>query len=338
MASGPFIGVLNILTYSLQFISILLGFDKMGKIRIKTLLFFVVPIGLILLSVSPALSDQIIINSDDQFDFARSVMNGGDYTRAIVELERFIHFFPGDPRVPKARLFIGICYLKDHRYEAARKIFYQFIKSEQDSPLSVKAVFLIGESYYQQGISKEADYYFVQVIEKYPDVDLKNAALYRLGWTRMQENKWRDASEVFEKVEKDSLFYESSRELAEQSLKGEELPEKNPAYAGTLAIVPGLGHVYISRYRDAIISFLVNGLFIWAAVQAFQSDQDVLGGILTFIELGFYSGNIYSAVNAAHKHNRKVRNDFRGSLKDRLDLNLFTARKGQIGLTLTFQF
>ena len=310
----------------------------MEKIRIRTLLFFAAAIGLILLNVSPVLSDQIIINSDDQFDFARSVMNGGDYTRAIVEFERFTHFFPGDPRGPKARLFIGICYLKDRRYEAAREVFYQFIKSEQDSPLSAKAVFLIGESYYQQGISKEAEYYFVQVIEKYPDVDLKNAALYRLGWTRMQENKWGDASEVFEKIEKDSLFYESSRELAEQSLKGEELPEKSPAYAGTLAIIPGLGHVYVSRYRDAIISFLVNGLFIWAAVEAFQSDQDVLGGILTFIELGFYSGNIYSAVNAAHKHNRKVQNDFRGNLKDRLDLNLFIAGKGQIGLTLTFQF
>ena len=304
----------------------------------KTLFFFVAVIGLILLDVSPVLSDQIIINRDDQFDFSRSVMNGGDYTRAIVEFERFIHFFPGDPRVPKARLLIGICYLKARRYEAARKVFYPFIQSEQDSPLSAKAVFLMGESYYQQGISKEAEYYFVQVIEKYRDVDLKNAALYRLGWTRMRKNKWREASEVFEKVEKDSLFYESSRELAEQSLKGDGLPEKNPTYAGTLAIVPGLGHVYVSRYRDATVSFLVNGLFIWAAVQAFHSDQDVLGGILTFIELGFYSGNIYSAVNAAHKHNRKVQNDFRESLKDRLDLNLFTARKGQIGLTLTFQF
>ena len=66
--------------------------------------------------------------------------------------------------------------------------------------------------------------------------------------------------------------------------------------------------------------------------------MDVLGGILTFIELGFYSGNIYSAVNAAHKYNRKLQNDFRENLKDRLDLNLFTAGKGQMGLTLTFQF
>ena len=64
-------------------------------------------IGLILLSVSPVLSGQII-NGDDQFDFARSVMNGGDYTRAIVELERFANFFPGAPRVPRACLFIAI--------------------------------------------------------------------------------------------------------------------------------------------------------------------------------------------------------------------------------------
>ena len=310
----------------------------MGKIKIKTLLLFSAVIGLFLLCASPVLSDQIIINSDDQFDFARSVMNDGDYARAIVEFERFIHFFPGDTRVPSARLFIGMCYLNDRRYEEAREIFYPFITSEPDFPLSAKAVFLMGESYYQQGISKEAEYYFAQVIEKHSDSDLKNAALYRLGWTRMRQNKWSEASAVFKTVEKDSLFYESSRELAAQSLNGEELPEKNPAYAGTLAIIPGLGHAYVSRYRDAMISFLVNGLFIWAAVQAFHSDQDVLGGILTFMELGFYTGNIYSAVNAAHKYNRKVQNDFRESLQDRLDLSFFTAEKGRIGLALTFQF
>jgi outer membrane protein assembly factor BamD (BamD/ComL family) len=308
------------------------------NLYIKFLVFFAVVIGLFLSCASPVLSDQVIINSDDQFDFAHSIMDDGDYARAVVEFERFIHFFPVDSRVPRARLFIGMCYLNDRRYEEAREIFYPFITSEQDSPLSAKAVFLMGESYYQQGISKEAEHYFVQVIEKYPDSDLKNAALYRLGWTRMRQNKWSEASAVFKTIKKDSLFYESSRELAAQSLDGEELLEKNPAYAGTLAIVPGLGHVYVSRYRDAMVSFLVNGLFIWAAVQAFHSDQDVLGGILTFVELGFYTGNIYSAVNAAHKHNRKVQNDFRKSLQDTLDLNLFTAEKGRMGLALTFQF
>lgn len=305
----------------------------------KTLWFFIVATGLFLLSVSPALPEQIIIDSHDQFDFAHTLMERGEYMRALGEFERFIHFFPNDLQVPKARLLTGVCYLKARRYEAAREIFSRVIRSEPDTPFSVKALFLIGESYYQQGILKEAEIYFNKVIETYPDSDLKNAALYRLGWTRMQENKWGDASEVFEKVEKDSLFYESSRQLAVQSLKGEKLPQKNPAYAGSLAaIVPGLGHAYVSRYRDATVAFLVNGLFIWAAIESFHHDQAVLGGMLTFLEVGWYSGNIYSAINATHKYNRKVQNNFRGRLKDRLDLRLFTESKGRIGLSLTLAF
>jgi hypothetical protein len=36
-----------------------------------------------------------------------------------------------------------------------------------------------------------------------------------------------------------------------------------------------------------------------------QHDNYVVGGILTFFELGWYSGNIYSAVASAHKYNKK---------------------------------
>jgi hypothetical protein len=311
----------------------------MRKTKTKTLFISIAAIGLFLSNVSPALPEQIIIHSEDQFDFAQTLMKKGDYNLAIGEFERFIHFFPHDPYVKKARLLIGVCHLQARRHEAARKIFSQIIRSEQAGSLTGKAVFLTGESYYQQGVSKESEYYFRQVVEEYSDPDLKNAALYRLGWARMQANKWSDASEFFNQVEKESRLYESSRQLAEQSLKGNELPEKNPAYAGVLAaIVPGLGHAYVSRYKDATVAFLVNGLFIWAAIQSFHKDQAVLGGMLTFLEVGWYSGNIYSAVNTAHKYNRKVQNDFRGGLEDRLDLGLFTARRGQIGLSLTLHF
>ncbi|MCJ7809422.1 MAG: hypothetical protein MUP26_04080, partial [Desulfobulbaceae bacterium] len=64
----------------------------------------------------------------------------------------------------------------------------------------------------------------------------------------------------------------------------------------------------------------------------------VLGGILAFFELGWYAGNIYSAVNGAHKYNRKVRDDFSKSFRDRLDLRILTSRKGPEGVLLTFQF
>ena len=131
-------------------------------------------IGLFLSNVSLALAEQIIIHSADQFNYARTLMKKGEYSRAIGEFERFIHFFPNDSYVKKARLLIGMCYLKSRHHEAAREIFSKIIMSEQSDSLTGKALFLIGESYYQQGISKEAEHYFRQIIERYSDPDLKN--------------------------------------------------------------------------------------------------------------------------------------------------------------------
>jgi hypothetical protein len=50
-------------------------------------------------------------------------------------------------------------------------------------------------------------------------------------------------------------------------------------------------------------------------VEAFQHNQNVIGGILTFFELGWYSGNIYSAVASAHKYNRKMKQEYLDNLE-----------------------
>jgi hypothetical protein len=55
---------------------------------------------------------------------------------------------------------------------------------------------------------------------------------------------------------------------------------------------------------------------IFAAVEAFDNDNEALGGLLTFFEIGLYSGNVYSAVNSAHKYNRKQKHDFLKYLKE----------------------
>jgi hypothetical protein len=54
---------------------------------------------------------------------------------------------------------------------------------------------------------------------------------------------------------------------------------------------------------------------IYAAYEAFDHDNEGLGGLITFFEIGLYSGNIYSAVNSAHKYNRKQKRHFFQYLK-----------------------
>jgi hypothetical protein len=104
------------------------------------------------------------------------------------------------------------------------------------------------------------------------------------------------------------------------------------------AVLPGLGHAYVGRYKDGGIAFLVNALFIWAAVESFHNDNNVLGGMICFLELGWYSGNIYSAVNSTHKYNRKIGRDLRKDLKDRLELKPLLLSQGGAGLAVSFRF
>ena len=290
-------------------------------------------------SLSPAGAEQRIIDSQEQFDFAQSYMEKGQYQRAIAEFDRFIHFFPEDRRVPLARHLIGVCYLEDGRYSEARKAFYPAIEKGPNSPFAGKAFFLTGESYYREGMFDRAAAFFGEVAKTAPSSQLESAAYYRLGWTRMQENRWREASDDFGKVARGDPLYPNAAHLSAESLKGELLPYKDPVCAGVMAgILPGLGHVYVSRYKDALVAFLLNGLFIWATIESFHQDHNVLGGILAFFEAGWYAGNIYSAVNVTHKWNRKVRDDFRKGFIDGLDLHLLTSGKGPAGLALTVRF
>ena len=260
---------------------------------------------------------EITIRSEDQLDLAQEAFERGEFPRAIVELERFLHFFPDDPEAPRARYLIGLSHLKARNYEAARNSFQGVIDQHPSTPVAEQSMLMIGESYYQQGAYDEAERIYRGIIAERPGTELANRALFRLGWTRMHLGRWKEASEDFGEVPRTSSLYPLTSSLSRRSLEGTELPSKNPTTAGVLsAVVPGLGHAYTERYKDGLVAFLLNGLFIWAAVESFHQDLNVLGGIISFLELGWYSGSIYSAVNSAHKYNRAAQDNFLRKLQD----------------------
>jgi TM2 domain-containing membrane protein YozV len=82
----------------------------------------------------------------------------------------------------------------------------------------------------------------------------------------------------------------------------DELPRKSPLVAGALsALVPGLGRVYLGRWQDAILSFLLVGATSGLAAHGFVHDgtSSVRGWIMGSTAAVFYVGNVYgSAVGA----------------------------------------
>ena len=279
------------------------------------------------------------MTAERMFSFADHLSAAGDYYRAITEYERVLFFYPNHPLARNARLQIANCYLQGGRLDQAGERFRELTEGFPDDEVGRKALFLLGETDYQKREYSRAAEIFTLYIEHYPGAEQADAARIKTGWCFLRQGKWREAAEEFQKLPPDSPLHSRAEGLAESSQRYPDIPKKSPALAGGLsAVLPGAGQLYINRPADALISFLLNGTFIWATIEAFRNDNNVTGAILLFFEAGWYSGNIYNAVNGAHKFNRRSEQQFMDNLQARYSLSYFPDGKGKgmIGLTMRF--
>ena len=146
------------------------------------------------------------------------------------------------------------------------------------------------------------------------DDDTADRARYELGWLHVDQGLWIEAGQAFERISPANRDRLQVGSLQKALADSDAIPEKKPTVAGTLSIIPGGGQLYCARYQDALTALLINGGLIWAAWEAFDKELYALGGVITFVEFGFYAGNITGAVSSAHKYNRDRAAEFRESL------------------------
>ena len=271
--------------------------------------------------------------------FADHLFEQGDYYRAITEYERVIFFYPDHPLARTARFQIASAYLKGDRLDQAIERFRAINQDLPGETLGRRAYFMLGEAYLQKREYDRAADVFSSYIERYPGDERADAARIKLGWSYLRQGKWRQASEEFQKLPPDSPLHAQAEGLAGESLSYPDIPKKSPTLAGGLsAVLPGAGQLYVERPGDALVSFLLNGAFIWATVEAFHNDNKVTGGILLFFEAGWYLGNIYNAVGGAYKYNRRSEQQFMDGLQGRYGIAYFHDGSGRnmVGLTMRF--
>ena len=309
--------------------------------KIKPISRFVTVLFCLLSGLMPGLAlgeTSVVLKADEQFGFAESNFKKGEYYRAIGEFERFIHFFPQDQRVPTAMFKVGESYFKGQRFKQAIDAFEAFIDKYPDTALATRAYFMIAESHTQGGHPSAALIALDNLLQLTQDPDVKDEIHYRKGWTYLEMDQWEKAQTSFDKISPNNLDTYRLQQLSEDLNKKKGLKIKNPRAAGAFAIIPGAGHLYCERYQDAFIAFLLNGAMIWATVEAFDNDNEGLGVLLAIFGVGLYTGNIYSAVNSAHKYNRKLKDDFLQYLKDHSKVQLSAGPMNQgYALALSYQ-
>jgi len=285
----------------------------------------------------PDIKSSIIISPDKQFNFAEHYFSKKDYLTAVAEYNRFIYFFPKNQKVETAMYRIGMSYYLGGHFKEAVTSFNALIDRYVDTDLSVKSYFMISEAHVKQYAFGPALINLNNLIMITHDEEVRDEAYYRIGWIYIETASWEEARCYFSKISaKNKNKYRLER-LTHELNKERSIHRKDPNLAGFLSIIPGAGYLYCERYQDALIAFLLNGGLMYAAYESFDDDNNALGGVIAFVEFGFYAGNIYGAVTSAHKYNRKQTGRFIETLKNNTKINLSADVKNK-GICLAFEF
>jgi tetratricopeptide (TPR) repeat protein len=279
-----------------------------------------------LFSVHSYASSEIVLDPERQLQFAEQYFQRGEYYRAIGEYERFIYFFPGSNKIEHARYRIALSYLKGDRYEEAIEAFYPIIEEYRDTRYAFKSYLGVSEAYVKLTRYAMALTSLTNLITIVTDGEIRDEAYYQRAWVYLEMGLRGKAIESLEQISPQNRQRYDLNGVLVRLKAGTEIETKNPTIAGILAIVPGAGHLYCGRKRDALISFVVNGAMIYAAYEAFDNDLNALGATIALVGLGFYGGNIYGAVSSAHKYNRDKRRRFIDSLKEGAGIDLSLGR------------
>lgn len=230
----------------------------------------------------------------------------GDYYRAITEYKRFMFLDDVDENKNTIRFRIGMSYFKAEKYESAIRIFRDISRRTENTSLIDKSRTMLAACYYET-----SDY--SMTLNTLQDVarNEEDTLPMKIGWCHLMDGNTREAIDTLSTVRDTSKQKSESLNLVQKAKLYDELPAKSPATAGILsALLPGAGQVYNGRYRDALTSLILNGLFLWGTIEAFDNDENVAGVFGAIVSSGWYAGNVYNAVSGSHKLNRNIRKQF----------------------------
>jgi tetratricopeptide (TPR) repeat protein len=245
-------------------------------------------------------------NVEHVFVFADHLELTGDFYRAITEYRRLVFHWPEHPLASESRYRIGRSYMLGKDYRRATETFQNLLADSLPSFDHRRLRYALAQSYFYSDFFYQADQQLM-VLESYPLSENAPSLRYARLWCHLKpghlENAldfWTHATDAnMDQTPDPDAIRGYLQNMADQS-------RKNPHLAGWLsAAIPGLGQVYAGRPRNALMSFLLNGLFISAITMAIDKGHYETAAVLGFFEIGFYTANIYNAINDAHKTNRE---------------------------------
>lgn len=221
-----------------------------------------------------------------------------DLYRAITTFKRSEFLLPPGnlARLEEIQYQILLSYYLGKRYEEVTREFTHsaLYTATETFPAYHDLLILMYESYLEVGDKEKGDY-ILRVIQHYYPETAKKLELSTI-LIEGNINELRVAERC-----------DSSKTYLTDLLNTYDAKKKSVGKAQTLnAFLPGAGYLYIGQKQSALTAFVLNGLFIWAAVHCYTHGHIAAGTIFTIFESGWYFGGIYGAGESAKLYNERL--------------------------------
>ncbi len=256
-------------------------------------------------------------SSDDSalaLRFADHLFGDGDYYRAITEYRRFLWSSKGQgPEAPRAALAIGEALMRGEQWDAAGRQLDGVASRTSNMELRRTALFGAARAYLEDGRPELAKPRFrLLVADEDADKALQQQSRLLLAWGHFDAGELDKARELFQSIAlSDSPYAAEAQGVVDAIDKKGTLDTKDPLIAALCSILPGGGHMYLGQWGTGVTALAWNSLFIFAAVSAWLSGDYGVAAVLTFAELGWFSGSMFGAIAGSFRHNRDVVRNWR---------------------------
>jgi len=252
--------------------------------------------------------------------FADSLYKEEDYYRAITEYKRHLHAFPQFADSDEVNFSIGFSYYKGNKYDAAAPYFQKL--STDNSPLAPSAQFLLGQNHFVAKKYEPAIREWKLFSYSHPDHIFRDAARYQMSWIHFLKEDLELMTKELSRIQTPP-YQSKAADFIKSLNRWHDRPTRSPWLAGILsAVLPGAGQWYTGRFWDGLSALVMNSLFAYGIYYTIDRNYNVGAGVLTFVGVGFYGGNIASAIGSAHKFNRRMKTSLREDFRMRYGLKL----------------
>lgn len=156
--------------------------------------------------------------------------------KAIDLYEKFIRYYPSDPRVDKALFFLGFNYFALGKVQRGTVFYRQLTQNHPNSPYISESNFALGEYHFDREEWKIAQSYYRKVAEN-ELARLYLFSLYKMAWCDYRSSKFEQALKGMERVlyesrvKRDSIGVEGRKQISRVKLATEALNDLIPFYA-----------------------------------------------------------------------------------------------------------